>query len=90
MTTGTRNQLYYGDNLEVLRQNVPDASVDLIYLDPPFNSNRNYNVIFSRNDTVASADQAQIQAFTDTWRWTPITETQFQTAVSGICTRRSR
>ncbi len=41
-----KNRLYYGDNLEILRNHFPDASVDLIYLDPPFNSNRNYNVLF--------------------------------------------
>jgi site-specific DNA-methyltransferase (adenine-specific) len=40
------NVLYYGDNLDILRKYIPDASVDLIYLDPPFNSNRDYNVIF--------------------------------------------
>ena len=42
------NTLYYGDNLDVLRQYIPDESVDLIYLDPPFNSNRAYNVLFKR------------------------------------------
>lgn len=42
----SRNTLYYGDNLPVLREHIPDASVDLVYLDPPFNSNRNYNILF--------------------------------------------
>ena len=61
------NMLYYGDNLEILREHIPDESVDLIYIDPPFNSNQAYNVIFSETDGTAS--QAQIQAFEDTWRW---------------------
>ena len=46
MTELTTNLLYYGDNLDILRRYLPDASVDLVYLDPPFNSNRDYNVIF--------------------------------------------
>ena len=61
------NRLYYGDNLDVLRQHVPDESVDLVYLDPPFNSNASYNVLFAeRNGTQAAA---QIKAFGDTWQW---------------------
>jgi len=77
------NRLYYGDNLDVLRQHVADESVDLIYLDPPFNSNRGYNVIFASQDTLASADAAQIQAFDDTWHWTPVTDHQYTAAVNG-------
>ena len=61
------NTLYYGDNLDVLRRYVPDASVDLVYLDPPFNSNASYNVLFAEQDGTRAA--AQIQAFNDTWRW---------------------
>ena len=61
------NTLYYGDNLDVLRQHVPNESVDLIYLDPPFNSNQSYNVLFAERDGSQSA--AQIKAFEDTWRW---------------------
>jgi site-specific DNA-methyltransferase (adenine-specific) len=60
------NRLYYGDNLEVLR-GFPDASVDLIYLDPPFNSNAGYNVLF-KSASGAGAD-ASIEAFDDTWTW---------------------
>lgn len=59
--------LYYGDNLDVLRRHIPSDSVDLVYLDPPFNSNANYNVLFEARDGSRSA--AQIQAFEDTWRW---------------------
>ena len=61
------NALYYGDNLDVLRLHVPDESVDLVYLDPPFNSNANYNVLFAERDGTQAA--AQIKAFEDTWRW---------------------
>jgi DNA modification methylase len=61
------NQLYYGDNLDILRNHIPDASVDLIYLDPPFNSNRSYNVLF-KEASGQSAD-AQITAFDDSWHW---------------------
>lgn len=61
------NVLYYGDNLDVLKRHVANESVDLVYLDPPFNSNANYNVLFAAKDGVQAA--AQIQAFEDTWRW---------------------
>lgn len=63
--------LWYGDNLQVLREHVPDESVDLVYLDPPFNSNRAYNVIFRGPKGIDSA--SQIQAFDDTWTWTDAT-----------------
>jgi site-specific DNA-methyltransferase (adenine-specific) len=63
----TENTLFYGDNLEVLREYIPGASVDLIYLDPPFNSNRNYNVLFK--DERGTDSEAQIVAFEDTWHW---------------------
>jgi DNA modification methylase len=62
------NTLYYGDNLKVLREHIPDESVDLIYLDPPFNSSRNYNVLFK--DESGKDSKAQITAFDDTWHWT--------------------
>lgn len=61
------NKLYYGDNLDVLRRHVASESVDLVYLDPPFNSNASYNVLFAAKDGTQAA--AQIQAFEDTWRW---------------------
>ena len=61
------NLLYYGDNLDVLRRYVPAESVDLVYLDPPFNSNADYNVFFAEQDGTRSA--AQIKAFDDTWSW---------------------
>ena len=62
-----KNQLFYGDNLDVLRLHVLDESVDLVYLDPPFNSNANYNVLFAERDGAQAA--AQIKVFDDTWRW---------------------
>ena len=61
------NTLYYGDNLKILRDYIKDESVDLIYLDPPFNSNRNYNVLF-RNES-GSDSESQITAFEGTWHW---------------------
>jgi DNA modification methylase len=61
------NRLYYGDNLEVLREYVHAESVDLVYLDPPFNSNASYNVLFAEQDGTQAA--AQIKAFEDSWRW---------------------
>src|ERR1019366_7707525 len=61
------NRLYYGDNLDVLRRYIKDESVDLVYLDPPFNSNATYNVLFAEQDGSRAA--AQIKAFEDTWRW---------------------
>ena len=70
------NTLYYGDNLEVLRRYVDDESVDLIYLDPPFNSNATYNVLFK--EQTGQQSDAQIKAFTDTWRWTLETERTYE------------
>lgn len=61
------NTLYYGDNFDILRDYIPAESIDLIYLDPPFNSQANYNVLF--RDTSGKASEAQIQAFKDTWQW---------------------
>ena len=70
------NSLYYGDNLQVLRDHIPDESVDLVYLDPPFNSNASYNVLFREQSGEESP--AQIKAFTDTWEWTLETERTFE------------
>ncbi len=72
-----KNQLYFGDNLDVLRKYIKDQSVDLVYLDPPFNSNRNYSVIFNKDGGITSENTAQIEAFEDTWHWTPTTDAQF-------------
>src|ERR1022692_3548459 len=61
------NRLYYGDNLTVLRGVIDDESVDLVYLDPPFNSQATYNVLF--RSTAGEQSRAQIEAFEDTWHW---------------------
>lgn len=79
-----QGRLFYGDNLEVLREHIAPESVDLVYLDPPFNSNRNYNVLFGqRTTTQPTDDSAQIQAFGDTWVWTPTTDSQYEGLMSG-------
>lgn len=70
------NTLYYGDNLKILREYIKDESVDLIYLDPPFNSNRNYNVLF-RDESGADSD-SQITAFEDTWHWNHTAEETYR------------
>ena len=61
-----KNKLFYGDNLDILRRKVKDGTVDLCYIDPPFNSKRNYNQIYNN---IGGEDRAQAQAFTDTWVW---------------------
>lgn len=63
----TQNTLFYGDNLPILREYIADESVDLIYLDPPFNSNRSYNVLYK--DESGHESVAQAEAFEDTWHW---------------------
>jgi site-specific DNA-methyltransferase (adenine-specific) len=63
----TTNTLFYGDNLDILREHIVSESVDLVYLDPPFNSSRNYNVLFK--DEGGKDSEAQITAFEDTWHW---------------------
>jgi len=69
------SQLYYGDNLQVLRDSIASESVDLIYLDPPFNSQANYNILFKSSK--GGQSQAQIEAFVDTWHWNDIAELAF-------------
>ncbi len=76
----TENTLFYGDNLKILREYIPDESVDLIYLDPPFNSNRNYNVLFK--DESGSESEAQITAFEDTWHWNQAAEETYDELVT--------
>jgi DNA modification methylase len=66
LATVKGNRLFYGDNLDVLRRKVASDTVDLCYIDPPFNSKRNYNQIYNN---IGSEDRAQAQAFTDTWTW---------------------
>jgi DNA modification methylase len=81
MASEWKNRLYFGDNLDVLRREIPDESVDLIYLDPPFNSNASYNVLFKEKSGEQSA--AQIRAFDDTWHWTLETAALYQDLVQS-------
>ena len=72
---------FLGDNLEMLRRFVPDESVDLVYLDPPFNSNASYNTLFKHADGTPVA--AQIKAFGDTWQWSIEAEIAYKATVEG-------
>jgi len=80
------NRLFYGDNLDVLRRDIKDESVDLIYLDPPFNSNRNYSVLFKEKS--GDEAQAQIEAFDDTWTWSQDAEALYLTLLQGTTPNR--
>jgi site-specific DNA-methyltransferase (adenine-specific) len=81
MAESAGNILYYGDNLDVLGRHVADESVDLVYLDPPFNSNASYNVLFGHADGSQAA--AQIKAFDDTWHWDSAAAAAFQDTVQA-------
>jgi len=76
-----KNELYYGDNLTVLREQIKSATVDLVYLDPPFNSQSNYNIIFKSQSGHSS--EAQIQAFEDTWHWSQEAEEEFDHVIKS-------
>ena len=67
MAEDWKNELYYGDNLDIMREYIADESIDLIYLDPPFNSKASYNIIFG--DEGGKRSDAQISVFEDTWKW---------------------
>jgi DNA modification methylase len=73
------NKLFYGDNLDVLREHIASESVDLIYLDPPFNSNANYNILFKSK--TGDGSDAQIEAFEDTWHWNDKAEDAFDQVI---------
>jgi site-specific DNA-methyltransferase (adenine-specific) len=75
-----RNKLYFGDNLDILRRHIPDECIDLIYIDPPFNSNRNYFVLFK--DRTGKASAAQEAAFQDTWTWTQDSEATYKVIIT--------
>ncbi len=77
----TQNTLFYGDNLPVIREYLADETIDLIYLDPPFNSSRSYNVLYK--DESGAEAEAQIVAFEDTWHWNQSTEIQYRELVAG-------
>lgn len=78
---GGQNRLYYGDNLDVLQEHIASESVDLVYLDPPFNSDRIHNVLFREKSGIDSP--AQIQAFDDTWTWNQDTEALYREILNG-------
>ncbi|MES2119358.1 MAG: DNA methyltransferase [Pseudomonadota bacterium] len=73
------NKLFYGDNLDVLREHIASESVDLIYLDPPFNSNANYNILFKSK--TGDGSDAQIEAFEDSWHWNDHAEDAFDQVI---------
>lgn len=75
------NVLYFGDNLEILRKYIPNESIDLVYLDPPFNSQASYNVLFK--EVTGEYSEAQIMAFEDTWHWTQKAEHTFTEIVDS-------
>ena len=82
------NVLYYGDNLDILREHIPHETIDLVYLDPPFNSNRSYNVLFRESGGASSG--AQIEAFEDTWQWGPTAQGAYEEVVTGPHQRVAR
>jgi DNA modification methylase len=80
MSGTAKNKLFYGDNLDVLREYIADESIDLIYLDPPFNSKRDYNLLFKTPKGMES--DAQITAFEDSWHWAQQAEDEFKEIVN--------
>jgi site-specific DNA-methyltransferase (adenine-specific) len=79
-----KNKLYFGDNLNILRDKIPDNFIDLIYLDPPFQSGRNYNIIFQPETNGINGATSQIQTFEDTWRWGPEAEKEYEGLIRGV------
>jgi site-specific DNA-methyltransferase (adenine-specific) len=76
-----KNKLHFGNNLDILREHIKDESIDLIYLDPPFNSAANYNIIFKETSGAQSA--AQITAFEDTWHWGQESEEAYHALINN-------
>jgi DNA modification methylase len=81
------NRLYYGDNLEILRDKIASNSIDLVYLDPPFQSGKDYNIIFKTDSNKASGATAQISTFEDTWKWGDEPEKEFNGLITGTITQ---
>jgi site-specific DNA-methyltransferase (adenine-specific) len=73
------NRIYHGDNLDVLREHIRDESVDLIYLDPPFNSQANYSVLY--REPTGEHSKVQVEAFADTWPWNDTAEQGFDEVI---------
>ena len=76
-----QNKLFYGNNLDVLRKYIKDETIDLCYIDPPFNSKRNYNQIYNN---IGKEDQAQAQAFIDTWTWDNVAEHGIEEIIQNV------
>ncbi|MBI4721951.1 MAG: restriction endonuclease [Candidatus Stahlbacteria bacterium] len=89
MTGQWKNKLYFGDNLDILRDKVPDNSVDLIYLDPPFKSGKNYNIIFQPSAGKIKGATAQIETFKDTWVWGIEAERNYDGLIKGNITKET-
>lgn len=81
------NRLYYGDNLEVLRNKIRDETVDLCYIDPPFNSKRDYFQIYNN---IGKEDLAQAHAFVDTWEWGPQAQDAYEEIIGNANSRFTR
>lgn len=81
MDSGDKNTLYYGDNIDILRDYIKDDTIDLVYLDPPFNSKQIYNIIYHEKDGTQSA--AQVRAFTDTWKWDEVASKMYDKVVEA-------
>ena len=80
------NTLYYGDNLDILKNYIKDETVDLIYLDPPFQSGKNYNIIFQPKTGEIKGATSQIKTFEDTWNWGPEAEREYTELITGTLT----
>ncbi len=81
------NTLYYGDNLDIMKNHIQDESVDLIYLDPPFQSGRNYNIIFRPEKDGIKGATSQIETFEDTWVWGIKAEEEYSELIMGTLTK---
>jgi adenine specific DNA methylase Mod len=83
----TMNTLYYGDNLDIMKEHIKDESLDLIYLDPPFQSGRNYNIIFKPEKDGIKGATSQIETFEDTWMWGEKAEAEYTGLIMGTLTK---
>ncbi|MBI4722539.1 MAG: restriction endonuclease [Candidatus Stahlbacteria bacterium] len=84
-----KNRLYFGDNLDILRDKIADNTVDLVYLDPPFKSGKNYNIIFQPSAGKIKGAMAQIETFKDTWVWGIEAEKNYQGLIKGNITKET-
>ncbi len=82
-----KNKLYFGDNLDILRNKIPDNFVDLIYLDPPFQSGKTYNIIFQPKAGEIKGANAEIKTFEDTWEWGEEAERNYEGLINGAITK---